>query len=269
MSEAKIQDPFDEVSQRAAELAASDEGVTFDYEEQNAEARSYLFHARKVKAEVERTRKAAKDEVLQRGRAIDSRAKEVSSLVIAVIDRHEEPLKAIEEREAERVRQIEEDLEILKNMGTAMDDFVVRPLDTLRRQLELLEGQNITADGYMEFHEEAVALRDVGLSVLRQAIELEEKKAAEQEELQRLRAAESASKVAEQERVAHEAEAEEPLKANAEHREAVLEAATEQLQEIIDNVLSDGHENLLSEAFARNIVERIDAEEPSRITIKF
>ena len=28
MSEAKIQDPFDEVSQRAAELAASDEGVT-------------------------------------------------------------------------------------------------------------------------------------------------------------------------------------------------------------------------------------------------
>jgi hypothetical protein len=357
MSEAKIQDPFDEVSQRAAELAASDEGVTFDYEEQNAEARSYLFQARKVKAEVERTRKAAKDEVLQRGRAIDSRAKEVSSLVIAVIDRHEGPLKAIEEREAERVRQIEDDLEILKNMGTAMDDFVVRPLDTLRRQLELLEGQNITADGYMEFHEEAVALRDVGLSVLRQAIELEEKKAAEQEELQRLRAAESASKVAEQERVqreaseraaaeareraaeqraseaaaaaeaaekrareaeeragraaeeeraraakaeeervAHEAEAEEPLKANAEeagrlaprflglkrkaeaeeplkanaeHREAVLEAATEQLQEIIDNVLSDGHENLLSEAFARNIVERIDAEEPSRITIKF
>jgi len=65
------------------------------------------------------------------------------------------------------------------------------------------------------------------------------------------------------------AEAEEPLKANAEHREAVLEAATEQLQEIIDNVLSDGHENLVSEAFARNIVERIDAEEPSRITIKF
>jgi len=330
MSEAKIQDPFDEVSQRAAELAASDEGVTFDYEEQNAEARSYLFQARKVKAEVERTRKAAKDEVLQRGRAIDSRAKEISSLVIAVIDRHEEPLKAIEEREAERVRQIEEDLEILKHMGTAMDDFVVRPLDTLRRQLELLEGQNITADGYMEFHEEAVALRDVGLSVLRQAIELEEKKAAEQAELQRLRAAEDASKVAEQERVQREAseraaaeareraaeqraseaaaaaeaaekrareaeerscraaeeeraraakaeeaerkaEAEEQArqKANAEHREAVLEAATEQLQEIIDNVLSDGHENLLSEAFARNIVERIDAEEPSRITIKF
>ena len=348
MSEAKIQDPFDEVSQRAAELAASDEGVTFDYEEQNAEARSYLFHARKVKAEVERTRKAAKDEVLQRGRAIDSRAKEVSSIVIAVIDRHEGPLKAIEEREAERVRQLEEDLEILKNMGTAMDHFVVRPLDTLRRQLELLEGQNITADGYMEFHEEAVALRDVGLSVLRQAIELEEKKAAEQAELQRLRAAEDASKVAEQERVqreaseraaaeareraaeqraseaaaaaeaaekrareaeeragraaeeeraraakaeeervAHEAEearrkaaaeeaerkaeaeAQARQKANAEHREAVLEAATEQLQEIIDNVLSDGHENLLSEAFARNIVERIDAEEPSRITIKF
>jgi hypothetical protein len=300
MSEAKIKDPFDEVSQRAAELAASDEGVTFDYEEQNAEARSYLFQARKVKAEVERTRKAAKDEVLQRGRAIDSRAKEVSSLVIAVIDRHEGPLKAIEEREAERVRQIEEDLEILKNMGTAMDHFVVRPLDTLRRQLELLEGQNITANGYMEFHEEAVALRDVGLSVLRQAIELEEKKAAEQEELQLLRAAESASKVAEQERVQREAseraaaeaplkanaeeagrlaprflglkrkaEAEEPLKANAEHREAVLEAATEQLQEIIENVLSDGHENLLSEAFAQNIVERIDAEEPSRITIKF
>jgi len=275
MSEAKIQDPFDEVSQRAAELAASDEGVTFDYEEQNAEARSYLFQARKVKAEVERTRKAAKDEVLQRGRAIDSRAKEVSSLVSAVIDRHEEPLKAIEEREAERVRQIEEDLEILKNMGTAMDDFVVRPLDTLRRQLELLEGQNITADGYMEFHEEAVALRDVGLSVLRQAIELEEKKAAEQAELQRLRAAEEAEEARrkaaaeEAERVAYEAEEQARQKANAEHREAVLGLAAEQLQEIIDNVLSDGHENLVSEAFARNIVERIDAEEPSRITIKF
>ena len=66
-----------------------------------------------------------------------------------------------------------------------------------------------------------------------------------------------------------EAEEQARQKANAEPREAVLEAATEQLQEIIDNVLSDGHENLLSEAFARNIVERIDAEEPSRITIKF
>ncbi len=98
---------------RLEELRMKAQGATFDYETEmgNKAARSYVFSLRKEKGDIESTRKAAKAEVLERGKAIDEGAKAIVGEIDDLIAVHTRHLEAIAARETARVARLTEALE--------------------------------------------------------------------------------------------------------------------------------------------------------------
>lgn len=237
-----------------AELEKNNASLVFDYESKkgNKEARSHVNTLRLTKGALERTRKAAKEESLRIGRAIDAEAKEIEKRIEAMITVHQKKLDEIEEREQTRVAIIEACIENLRRHGAS-----ATTAENLAAEISVLEVA-VIGDDYAEFKAAALEVKDARLRELRinhaalvkaeeEAAELVRLRAEAAERAQRERdeaiakaaaekaAAEAAARVAAEAEKARRAIEEAELKAKqereaAERRELELKLQAEQAE---------------------------------------
>lgn len=179
-----------------AELEQKNSALVFDYASPkgNKEARSHINTLRLTKGALERTRKAAKEESLRVGRAIDAEAKEIGARIELMITVHQEAVDAIEQLEKHRVAALETRLNEIAMFGAGANTAA-----EIGAEIAALEPVVIGED-WQEFKAKALEAKDNALRVLRQrhaeSVEFEAKEA----ELARLRA-----EAAERERLEREA----------------------------------------------------------------
>lgn len=193
----------------------------FDYEAKagNREARSYVAKLRKLRADIERCRKEAKSIHVERGKAVDQRAKELETGVLDLIAPHEHALMAIEQREETRVaahRSAIAAIEALSNGVTTSSEAEVR----------LVQLSEVNTNGLQEFRGEAdralATHRDILLRIRGELATRE----AEVAELAALRAErEARQKRDEEERIAREAVEAERQRAEREQQQQAAAAA--------------------------------------------
>lgn len=199
------------------QLEQDNAALVFDYESKkgNKEARSHVNSLRLTKGALERTRKAAKEESLRIGRAIDSEAKEISARIDAMITVHQAKLDEIEQREKDRVAGLQSRLSAVVNHGA---DAVKS--DEFKQAIFSLETVAID-DSWQELTADVAKAKDARLVELRAMLAEAEKYEAEQAELARLRAEAEARAQKEREEAIAKAAAE---KARAEAQRAIEEA---------------------------------------------
>lgn len=215
-----------------AQLERDNKSLVFNYEDPkgNKEARSYVNSLRLTKGALERTRKAAKEESLRIGRAVDSEAKDIERRIEAMIAVHQAEIDKIEGRERDRIAAIRAKLDALAEIHTG------KTAADYRFHIATLE-QVVIDDSWQEFIAEAARARDASLAEHRRLLTEREKADAEAAELERLRAEAAARAQKEREEaIAREAEtrakaaAEAKAKAEreaAERRELELKLAAE------------------------------------------
>lgn len=141
-----------------AELEHNNSLLAFDYESKkgNKEARSHINTLRLTKGALERTRKAAKEESLRIGRAVDSEAKEIEARIEAMITVHQTKLDEIEQRETARINAIKVRLAALSeiHLGKAAADY--------QRHIAMIEAVAID-DTWQEFIADAARAKDHSL----------------------------------------------------------------------------------------------------------
>lgn len=198
----------------------------FDYEDPkgNKDARSYIHKLRLVKGEVERTRKAEKQESLELGRRIDAQAKEIIEEIETLIDVHAKPIQEIEQREQQRLETIKSHFATIASLTAKADPFGgLYGSENLRTNLATLEGLAIEADVFRESLADAERAKNDGVTVLKSHIAEAEKREAEAAELERLRKeAVERERQEREERIAREAA--EKAKQQAEEAAAQREA---------------------------------------------
>lgn len=243
-----------------AELEQKNATLIFDYESPrgNKEARSHINTLRLTKGALERTRKAAKEESLRVGRAIDAEAREIAARIEAMITVHQDAVDAIEQREKQRVAGLAERLADLRNTGAAA--VAAADLAEIIATLEPL----VIGDDWQEFKGQALEAKDQVLRDLRTRHAERVEHEAREAELARLRA-----EAAERERLEREAAivraAEERARAEAARaaQEAEARAAAEReaaaRRELELKLAAESAERRRAEAEQRAEQERIDA----------
>lgn len=228
-----------------AELAEANSKAVFNYEDPdgNKEARSHVFQLRKTKTAVDKARKAEKEQSLAYGRLVDSEAKEIVGQLEAMIDVHQKPLKAIEDKEKARIAAHEEAYGVLENFalrvnqGDSSATFKAFILEL--KKLEPDERFEEYMAAAMTAYKKAMGFLETGLA---QALKIE----SEAAELEKLRA----------EKVEHERIEREKRIARDATEKAELEA-----QENVDRLEREKQESLEREENLKKKAEqdRIDA----------
>ena len=243
-----------------AELEQKNATLVFDYESPkgNKEARSHINTLRLTKGALERTRKAAKEESLRIGRAIDAEAKEINARIEAMITVHQDAVDAIEQREKQRVAALAERLASLRNTGAGAS--TAAQLVEVIATLEPL----VIGEDWEEFKPQALEVKDDLLRELRTRHAEYVEDEAKEAELARLRA-----EAAERERLEREAAlvraAEERARAEAARaaQEAEARAAAEReaaaRRELELKLQAESAERRRIEAEQRAEQERIEA----------
>lgn len=197
---------------------ATEESLTkhFDYESKqgNKRARSWIAELRKIKASIERARKAAKDVHLQRGKAVDAAAKELEKDVLALIEPHDKEIKAIEAKEEARVAAHRAVLDRIAQLAEGVTT-------SAEAQERLLELAAIDVENLEEFSKAGVNRQAEAEEKLKQLLDELSIREAEQAELEALRAEKAAKEDAERiERIRQEAAAEAERRAEEAERRA-------------------------------------------------
>jgi len=197
---------------------AAEESLTkqFDYESKqgNKQARSWVAELRKIKASIERARKAAKDVHLQRGKAVDAAAKELEKDVLALIEPHDKEIKAIEAREEARVAAHRAVLDRI----TQLTEGVTTSAEAQERYLEL---SAIDVENLEEFSKAGANRQAEAAEKLKELWDELRIREAEQAELEALRAEKAAQQEAERiERIRQEVAAEAEQRAEEAERRA-------------------------------------------------
>lgn len=174
---------------------------------------------RALRVEAEKARQDRKKPILEIGRLLDSRAKELEAEITPLEDRFDTAIKAEEKRredekaareraEAERVTKIKASITAIRGV---IIDVAGRPSAEIEAAIQHLVAGVITRETVQEFLDEALAMRDQTLAKLREMhaaqVRAEEEAArvkAEREELDRRRAEQDAREREAQERAAAE-----------------------------------------------------------------
>jgi len=230
---------YDQFRAQLAEIAADNAAQVFDYEDEqgNEDARSHVYKLRKTKSAIEKARKAAKAASLEYGRRVDGEAKDIVAQIEEMIEVHAAPLKAIEDREAQRVADIADRL---------------APL-TIPEDLDL-EGDSAYFQGLIDAAE-AVVIDD---SLAEFEFDAETKKCQTLSKLERLQAGAKALEDAAEARAAAEAEA--AVKAQAEREERIAAEAAENARLEAEAAAEEAAENAAQEAADREAKLKADAE---------
>ena len=159
---------------------------SFDYEDKkgNKAARSYLFELRKHKGRIETVRKDAKAYALEYGRQVDSQAKALVERIEALIAPHDEALKAIEQREAQRIAGHKA---VIEAMGQAVMSALAPGITPAEVQelIDLVAGEDISQ--MEEFTTDAIQAKNAALDELERHLAAAQQREAEAAELARLR----------------------------------------------------------------------------------
>lgn len=251
------------------ELEAENAKLVFNYETPtgNKEARSHVHKLRLTKGALERTRKAAKEESLRIGRAIDAEAKEIEKRLESMIGVHQLALDAIEQREKDRVAALQKRLDDLRNSCAAVT--CAAGLAELINQLEPV----VIGDDWQEFRTQALETKDAVLRDLRQRHAERVEHEAREAELARLRAeAAERERKEREERIASEAaeraRAEAEAKAQAEREAAARREAEAEARAKAEREAADRRElelKLEAEAAERRRVEAEQRAERERV----
>jgi colicin import membrane protein len=152
-AETTVLSRWDALAAQLAEIAQRDEGMEYDYANKHDQmaARSWIAQLRKVKASVERCRKDAKAVHLERGRAVDANAKVLAESVEALIQRHAEPIAALEAAEDARVAAHRETISRIELLAQG---FYIAP-SMAGLSLEVLTAEGIHAMPRVETSEQA------------------------------------------------------------------------------------------------------------------
>lgn len=200
-------DPFRE---QLRELKKTNDQAIFDYEDPvgNKEARSHVYKLRQTKASVDRVRKKEKQDALEYGRKVDAEARDIIGQIEEMIDRHQGPLDAIEQREKDRIAKHEADLAEIEEAGNhTAENWMELPVETMRDRLAEIEAEPITEKRWEEYVASAAGKKDAAVTQIREAISRRERYDAEQAELKRLRQEEEErQRKEEQQRIEREAE---------------------------------------------------------------
>lgn len=160
--------------------------TVFDYADKkgNKEARSHVYKLRKSKTAIDKVRKLEKAESLAYGREIDSIAKSLSLELTEMIEVHEAPLKALEEKERVRIMSHDQQLEDLREFqcNTPFPEGTLYS-ETLKARLLTLRSFKID-NSYEEFEDEARAIQANAIDFLNKTILYEQKREAEKAELE-------------------------------------------------------------------------------------
>jgi G:T/U-mismatch repair DNA glycosylase len=236
---------------------AAEQSLTkqFDYESKqgNRQARSWVAELRKIKASIERARKAAKDVHLQRGRAVDAAAKELEASVLKLIEPHDKEIKAIEAREEARVAAHRAVLDRIAQLT----EGVTTSAEAQERFLEL---SAIDVESLEEFSKAGANRQAEAAEKLKELWDELRIREAEQAELEALRAEKAAREDVDRiERIRQEAAAEAEQRAEeaerraqeAEQRAMELEARVE--AEPVDEVQIEAE--LMRDSLIESLVE--------------
>ncbi len=218
-------------------LKELNDSLVFDYGDRagNQNARSHIYKMRQKKADVERVRKAAKQEALEFGRKVDYVAAELTGELDSMIQVHQKPIDEIDAKIAAAKRAEEERIEREKlaaleaeraEARRVADELaeVKRKQEVERIQRESADRARLEAEARAKAEQEALVrreqeARDAQARAERAALESERQKL--EAEKQAIRDAEVARQRAAQERVEAERRAEQ------EKEEAVRRATVE------------------------------------------
>ena len=247
--------------QELEKLKADNSKLVFQYHtpKGNKEARSHIYNLRKRKADIERARKAEKQEALEYGRQVDAQAKEIAAEYEAIILTHQKPLDEIERKEAERVAAIESRIESL----TELASFELDSPDSQLLAERLSQAEAFVVDASLEeFQGRAETAKTETVEKLGRMLEVRKKYESEQAELERLRAEQAEREKREhEERIAREAE--ERAKREAEAR-AQREREEAEQKAKAEREAAERRERELREAAERAEQEKSEAEERAK-----
>lgn len=267
---APLKDAYTEINEMLDKAAIESGNKVFVYEDPtgNKNARSHVYGLRKIKAAIEKKRKELKASALEFGRGVDGAAKELTARVEEMIEVHEVPLLAIENRERERVAALEARLAELTRYKDASPDATPCAIKNLLDDCEAIA----IDPSWQEFMQPAQLTKDESLAYLNEILAKAEKREAEAAELERLRKEEEARKQAEREEAIRKEAAEKAKKAAEEkaarekaeaERQAQVEREASAKREADAKAAQAAAEQARKEAEAR--AERAAQEERERI----
>lgn len=192
---------------KVEELREAEKAAAFDYATPtgNRAARSHVHALRKVKGEIDRARKAEKADILERGRQIDSQAKELVAEVESMIEPHVAELTRLEEAEAARVAELQERVAWFGEQTQATgDDGEPHGSNYLRDRLAAVREQ-VVDETWQELQGEAEHEQRLAVTALEALVAAAEKREAEAAELARLREKQERREAADRARAEQEA----------------------------------------------------------------
>lgn len=247
---------YNALDEQLAEYQKINGKLVFNYEDKkdNKNARSHLAKLRSFRAEVGRIHKALKADILEAGREVDKVKKQYESKITAMIEVHEKPIKAIEQKEKDRVARFQKFKDDLVEMAD------VGNLDLLgyAENLALVDGWDIKSLELGSDHDEAMSLWEAtlsGMNIKFESIQEQERKDAELAKLQ----AEKAERDRQDQIKAEAQRLAEQEKAAAEQRAADAEArakrAEEDKQREVERVKREAEDKAERERRARQLEE--------------
>lgn len=276
---------FEPFAKRLADAKTLAEAAQFDVTTTAGMAVAVKHRAtfREIRVESEKARKIRKAPILEIGKLLDSRQKEIEAEIEPFESRFDDAIKAEEARkEAEKQAKLAAEKARIDGIRQSIDGLRAYPTSAVGRSstqiaemIETIEAVEITLESYQEFAGEAEATKLATVHKLWEMFAAQKKHEAEQariqaerEELARLRAeAEERERIAaaeraEQERVARVArEAEEArLKAEREVHEAKLRAEREEAQRQLDAQRAEIAKQQAEIAAAKAEAERAERE---------
>lgn len=197
---------YSEFRSQLAELKALNGSVVFDYQDPagNKEARSHIYKLRKTKSAVDAARKAEKAASLEYGRQVDAQAKDIIGEIETMISVHQTPLDEIEAREKERQSAHEARIATMRELATESNEHFTAA--QLIQRLDELSSYKLGAH-WQEYEIEAARVKEAGAESLGLQIERQQKREADQADLEKLRREQEARDQAERDAIiAKEAE---------------------------------------------------------------
>lgn len=173
-------------------LAGMNRDLTFDYatKEGDATARSYIHVLRGLKGDLDRLRKAEKEESLARGKLIDGEARAIRDTIDANIEKHDAPLREIAVKEQARIDIHRSTIAHIAGFGDAALAWREQGAElTVEHMKEWVAAAAAQADEgrFEEFAEEVKAVTTATILKVENAIEQKQAHDTEQAELVKLR----------------------------------------------------------------------------------
>jgi hypothetical protein len=220
-------DRFDALALRIGAAEEESAAKRFDYRDKwgNKEARSWIYQLRQIKGDIERHRKDAKAVHLERGRAVDEKAKLLEAAVQGLIEPHQ---AAIDEIEAEEQSRIDGHKAVLERIAALVEEVNCNTTsDEIQVRIKELDLIDVTA--LEEFSSAGANRQNEAMQRLQQLYDYQLEQEQERAELEALRAEKAAREEAERiERIRQEAiEAERRAAAEAAQRAEVERQARE------------------------------------------